>query len=85
MDIRAFVLLLLLPGTIGLGTVVVPGDVYIELIDAIYIDEACTVVETESAQNMMAIKWALKEYINKDFIDGVNIGKFECSSRLLKA
>lgn len=80
---HAFLFFLLLPGVIGLGMVVVPGDVYIEFIGAIYIDEACIIIETESTQNMMAIKWAIKEYINKDsYINGVKIGKFGCSSCL---
>ena len=53
-------LLALIPSTCGLGTIILPGDVYIEFIAAIYKDPACTAVDVQSIQNMAAVKWTLE-------------------------
>ena len=69
-------LLAILPVITSLGTIVVPGDVYIEIIEGLYLDDSCTIVEPESSQNMQAVKWTLERLNDAQFMPGFKIGEY---------
>ncbi|KAH3862849.1 hypothetical protein DPMN_025824 [Dreissena polymorpha] len=45
--------------THGLGTKLLPGDVYIQFIGSVYLDTTCRVPDVEVLQAINAIKWTL--------------------------
>lgn len=67
-------LLAVLPTAHCLGRVIVPGDVYIELIEAIY-KEDCKTVESESVQNLQAVKWTVEQLNDDRFTNSLKIGR----------
>lgn len=77
--------IVLTPCVFGLGTIVLPGDVYIEFIGDMYSDVSCTLVESQSVQNMQAVKWTL-ENLNKDdnFFPSIDIGEVRVGKPFLR-
>jgi hypothetical protein len=65
----------------GLGKTILEGDVYIELIGAIYVEpgneinSTCRNIEAETVQNIQAIKWTLSRLNDLNYINNLKIGK----------
>ncbi|XP_052255240.1 uncharacterized protein LOC127860953 [Dreissena polymorpha] len=58
----------------GLGTVLLPGDVYIEFIGSVYSDSSCRVPVVEVLQAINAIKWTLGRLNDVNFTNGLKLG-----------
>ena len=65
----SLITVLYLPGADLLGATLIEGDVYIELITAIYSKShdngTCYEIDTESVQNVDAVRWVLTELKKK--------------------
>lgn len=63
----------------GLGVTLLDGDVYIQFVGAFYLepDGSCksSSIESETVQNLQAIKWTLSKLNENNYINGVKIGK----------
>ena len=70
-----FLLLFLVANVHGLGRTVLEGHVYIQFIGAIYSNASCTTIESETVQNIQAIKWTLSKLNEADYIPNLDIGK----------
>ncbi|KAH3700245.1 uncharacterized protein LOC127860900 [Dreissena polymorpha] len=58
----------------GLGTVLLPGDVYIEFIGSVYSGSSCRVPDVKVLQAINAIKWTLGRLNDVNFTNGLKLG-----------